>query len=322
MVHRLLHRMSPGSWLPLPALLGALVIAGCGPTDVHYTNPQITSYSLDVSETTVTISFSGNDDVAHFECRLDEGVSEVCISPHIYTDVAAGEHVSYLLAYDMAGNAAHWAIGFVRPPQTTIESGPSGTVDTAEAIFTFSCDAGSCEYACRLDGSHLGPDDGWRDCTSPMKYTGLSNGEHTFEVRAFLDPTPPSRTWIVDAAETIDSALIGLWWMQIFNDSTGQYEDVDTADLATRLQVTEDTIEIGLSSFPVNPGGVVIAEDGQIREVAHSVNGSVTSWLYDYSLAQDNENLLFIIGESTDAYTDPAEDTPGAWIYCREGESC
>lgn len=83
------------------------------------------------------------------------------------------------------------------PPQTSLNpSGPSGTVNTASARFGFSSEAGAT-FECKLDGGSF------RSCSSPKSYAGLSNGKHTFSVRARdaagnVDPTPATRTWTVD----------------------------------------------------------------------------------------------------------------------------
>ncbi len=56
-------------------------------------------------------------------------------------------------------------------------SGPSGTVATASASFGFSSEAGAT-FECRLDGG------AWGACTSPANYASLTDGSHTFDVRA------------------------------------------------------------------------------------------------------------------------------------------
>jgi hypothetical protein len=81
------------------------------------------------------------------------------------------------------------------PPETTIVSGPSGTVKQKDARFTFSSEPNST-FECKLDGAAFSA------CVSPTRYTGLVNGFHTFEVRATdaagnTDPSPASRAWIV-----------------------------------------------------------------------------------------------------------------------------
>ncbi|MGI8828225.1 MAG: hypothetical protein ACR2I5_00425 [Candidatus Limnocylindria bacterium] len=84
-------------------------------------------------------------------------------------------------------------------PDTTITGGPSGTVTSSDASFTFSGSAGTTAFECRLDGAAFSA------CTSPRAYTGLSAGSHTFEVRALAgstpDPTPAARTWSIGDSE-------------------------------------------------------------------------------------------------------------------------
>jgi hypothetical protein len=85
-------------------------------------------------------------------------------------------------------------------PETTITSGPSGIVNTDSAFFTYqgSSPEGEVKYQCSLDHR------GFSDCPSGgQSYGGLSDGQHTFEVRAVdrfnqVDTTPASRTWEVD----------------------------------------------------------------------------------------------------------------------------
>jgi hypothetical protein len=105
---------------------------------------------------------------------------------------------------DAAGNVdttpaeRTWTIEDTVPPETSIDSGPQGTVASASASFTFSSNKAGSTFECSLDGSPFG------GCSSPQPYSGLADGPHTFEVRAIdaagnVDPTPASRGWTVDA---------------------------------------------------------------------------------------------------------------------------
>lgn len=91
-------------------------------------------------------------------------------------------------------------------PETTIDSGPSGTVNNASASFSFSSDEQNSTFECKLDGG------AWEPCNSGSKsYTSLTDGEHTFRVRAtdataLTDPTEAVRTWTIDTV-TPDTSI-------------------------------------------------------------------------------------------------------------------
>src|SRR5204862_8158660 len=66
-------------------------------------------------------------------------------------------------------------------------------------------------FECRLDGV------AWLPCSSPQAFSGLADGQHSFEVRARdllgnVDSSPAIRTWTVDTAgpdTAIDSGPSG-----------------------------------------------------------------------------------------------------------------
>jgi hypothetical protein len=83
-----------------------------------------------------------------------------------------------------------------RAPETRITYGPSGTTSSHQGEFRFSADEKRSTFQCRLDGSV------WRSCSSPITYTAVPDGQHTFGVRARdrygnVDATPATRTWTV-----------------------------------------------------------------------------------------------------------------------------
>ena len=87
------------------------------------------------------------------------------------------------------------------PPDTVIDSGPSGTIRSNQATFTFrgSPGARTAKFKCRIDGGT------YFDCGSPQTFTDLSDGSHTVDFRAIgyagnSDSTPASRTFTVEYA--------------------------------------------------------------------------------------------------------------------------
>jgi DNA-directed RNA polymerase specialized sigma24 family protein len=159
---------------------------------------KIESGPADVShEATATFSLS-SEPGATFECRLDGKGWGDCSA---VTGLKDGKHAFRARAKDRAGNVdptpARWSWTVDLPPETEITAGPKGPTDSTTASFQFTSNANAATYECRLDNRE------WIACVSPKLYTGLSQGSHTFRVRARdaggeQDPTPAERNWTVD----------------------------------------------------------------------------------------------------------------------------
>jgi polysaccharide biosynthesis protein PslG len=96
-------------------------------------------------------------------------------------------------AYCELGNAIGTACD-AGPPETTIDSGPSGSIASNSASFSFRSSEPGSSFECRLDSG------GWSSCGSPQSYGNLALGTHTFSVRAIdaagnVDPSPATRSW-------------------------------------------------------------------------------------------------------------------------------
>jgi hypothetical protein len=153
-----------------------------------------------VNSTSATFEFTSSEP-GSFACSLDGGAFNSCTSPRTYTGLGQGSHTFQVRATDGAGNtdptpaSRTWTVDTV-PPETTITSGPSGTVNSSSASFSFTSSEPGSTFACSLDGG------AYEACSSPRSYTGLSVGPHTFRVRATdpagnTDGSPAERTWNV-----------------------------------------------------------------------------------------------------------------------------
>ncbi len=169
-----------------------------------------------MNDPTPTFSFSSNQAGSTFECRTDDGAWASCTSPHSTASLADGPHTFQVRATDAAGNtdASPAQRAFTvktSPPDTTIDSGPSGATNDPTPTFGFSSDELGTTFECRVDGN------AWSSCSTPETTASLTDGAHTFEVRATdsvgnVDPTPASRSFTVDTAApqtTIDSGPSG-----------------------------------------------------------------------------------------------------------------
>lgn len=82
------------------------------------------------------------------------------------------------------------------PPETSISIKPNIITQNQNAEFAFSSNQ-TATFECKLDDQDFSP------CFSPQLYSNLSNGRHTFSVRAIntaqnIDATPAIYTWAID----------------------------------------------------------------------------------------------------------------------------
>ena len=173
------------------------------------------------SSTSASFSFTGTDNISlpgnlTFECQLDGGSFSTCTSSISYSSLTAGSHTFAVRAKDQAGNTdatpdtRTWTVD-TTAPDTTITGGPANASTSGPSVsFSFSSNE-TGTFECKLDGGSFA------SCTSPKTYSGLTDGSHTFAVRAVdqagnTDATPDSRTWTVDATgpvTTISSPTSG-----------------------------------------------------------------------------------------------------------------
>ncbi len=127
--------------------------------------------------------------------------------------VGGGEVPAHSLAFSPDGSALFvvadnsatgfrdfYVLGVSSPPDTEITGGPSGPTYSTQASFNFSSEDSAATFQCSLDG---GP---WAGCKSPVNYSGLGTGSHTFKARAvdgsLIDPTGASDTWTINPPDT------------------------------------------------------------------------------------------------------------------------
>ena len=159
------------------------------------------------------------------------GVAALCLNEAGAAGVCSGktpaEMIALLRARAEAYNVANPGYGFTHdpistpysqriygflirsldfvPPDTAIDSGPSGTTTATSSGFTFSASEPGSSFECRLDAGD------WAPCGAPATYGGLADGGHTFAVRATdadgnADPSEAVRTWTVAAGRVLPFA--------------------------------------------------------------------------------------------------------------------
>lgn len=112
-------------------------------------------------------------------CELDLGGQVPCVSPYVINGLAEGPHKVEVVAVDLAGNVGvgsyEWTIKVDASVQlVSVDPTHSPTAQTA-ARFEFNSNNAS-SFLCALDGASASA------CVSPVAYSDLAEGNHTFEV--------------------------------------------------------------------------------------------------------------------------------------------
>jgi hypothetical protein len=184
------------------------------------TNPNNPSNSSSASFSFSHTDASPSSGLKRFECNLDGAGFTTCSSPQSYSSLAEGSHTFAVRAVDNAENTDASPASFIWfvdtvAPDTILDTHPADPTNSTSASFSFhatddSPSSGIAGFQCKLDSGSYGA------CTSPQSYSGLSNGSHTFSVKASDNAGNPdamsaSFTWLVDtiAPVTTDDAPAG-----------------------------------------------------------------------------------------------------------------
>lgn len=175
---------------------------------------------------------------------------------------------------DAAGNTTVYSDDITldaTAPNTNILTKPTNPTNSTSATFTFDASETGCTFQGQLDaGAYV-------TVTSPLTFSGLAEGSHTFNVRAVdaagnIDGTPATYTWTVDyTAPTISSVNV---------PTNGYYK---TGQLLTfKVNLSENVTVTGTPTLPVTIGSTTVQ--------ANYVSGSGTNALTFAYTVQAGEN--------------------------------
>ncbi|PYV78309.1 MAG: hypothetical protein DMG96_08300, partial [Acidobacteria bacterium] len=160
-------------------------IVGLKPHGTAPPTPVITSTPANqTNQTSASFSFTDTAAGVSFLCQLDGSAFSACSSPVTYPGpLTPGSHTFSVKAQDSAGNLSSatsftWTINTTAPPIPTITSTPANPTNQTSASFSFSDTQTGVSFLCQLDSS------AFTACTSPATYSALSQGSHTFSVKA------------------------------------------------------------------------------------------------------------------------------------------
>jgi murein DD-endopeptidase MepM/ murein hydrolase activator NlpD len=208
------------------------------------------------------------------------------------THTGAGLFTRYTSGYDNGFGLPVFAAVWRGRPNTSITGAPADPTNQTSAAFAFGSGNPFATFECRLDGG------AFTACASPKNLAGLSQGSHTFDVRAvdrdgIRDTSPATSTWLVDTTpptititepvlntKTVNGALV--------NDPVNMTTVVGWAKFAAT--VTDDLSGVATVVFKVD--GVPVSA------AAVSRLGSV--WSFEFKPDQKNEHVYAISVIATD----------------------
>lgn len=149
--------------------------------------------------------FAG-DGIKNYQCRLDAGSFEDCISPKKYLNLSEGSHRFQVKGSNAVGTESamadfSWTIE-TAGPVILITSQPASISSDNIVSFTFASSNAQIKidkYECSMDSTSFSI------CTSPYTSTKLSDGTHLFKVRA--TSTAGNLSEIVSTSFEIDSVV-------------------------------------------------------------------------------------------------------------------
>jgi len=256
----------------------------------------VTTPSNPSNDSTPIFTFTSSDVTATFQCSVDGGVFSACATPNTLAALIDGSHTFQVRAVDTASNVDATPASFtwiidLTTPNTTITSNPSNPTNSTSASFDFIGDDGSgsgsgvASFECDLDGG------GFSACASPQSYSGLSDGSHTFQVRAVdavgnTDPTPASFTWVIDMIApitTIDSNPL-----DPDNDATPTFTFSGDDGVGSGIASFECQIDAGGFSACSTPITLASLADGlhtfQVRAIDNVANVDATPASYTWTI--------------------------------------
>jgi hypothetical protein len=154
------------------------------------------------NDTAVTFTLDTPDpDWAGFTCTLDGGRALDCGRIVTYSGLQDGVHTFVATATDLAGNVSlpdtdTWTVD-TSSPKVLILTGPDSLTNSETATFVFMSNDPLASFQCQKDGG------GYNSCASPTTYRWLSDGPHTFSVKARdlakNESTAATWSWTVDS---------------------------------------------------------------------------------------------------------------------------
>ncbi len=207
---------------------------------------------------------------------------------------------------------------------TSIDFGPSADVvdEDGDVSFGFSSTLSPATFECQMDAEP------YAACTSPKDYLGLSDGTHTFRVRATVagvtDLSPSQSTFSVDTTPVVYPAVQGT--PAITDDTTADTalrgcspDGITSGDWLIALVQTPDTNALSWTDLNgwTAVGGLRVDNGGQLRILTKKATstdianaGVANYYTWTSSISTQSLSVVFRVSGADGAYA--IDDTNSA----------
>jgi hypothetical protein len=145
--------------------------------------PTFTQTPTDPSGSRATFAFGADGDAVTFRCSLDGATASTCTSPITFLGLSNGGHSFSVRSRSStetrfsAPATFSWDVDAIAPPPPAFVATPTDP-SGSKVGFSFADKEGGVAFTCSLDGAPFS------GCVSPVQFSGLVTGPHSFRVRA------------------------------------------------------------------------------------------------------------------------------------------
>jgi hypothetical protein len=177
--------------------------------------------------------------------------------------LADGQHSLTARATDTAGNVTTSASRTINTenaaPTVTIDAGPADPSSSSSALFSFHSSEAVSTFACKIDN---GP---FKNCSSPKNYGGLSDGSHTFQVRA------------TDAANNTGAATTFTWTIDTVAPTVASNSPASGATNIPATTSVTATFSEAMNASTITTSTFTLARNGFAGNVSATVTYNATT---------------------------------------------
>ena len=244
---------------------------------------------------------------ATFEVAVDGLAFAAATSPFQLAALTDGLHSVFVRARDAVGNVDPTPATFAwivdtQVPDTAIVNSPAALSNTANGQFSFSSPEAGVTFQASLDGAAFAA------TQSPFAFNGISNGAHTFAVRAIdaagnTDATPAAFGWTVDtqAPDTVIASSPAA------NSNSTSATFTFSSEANATFQVSVDGAAYAAASSPYQINGIASgAHTLNVRatDAAGNVDATPASFSWQVDTSQPSAQIIFPTSVS---YTDASQ---------------